>query len=111
MVAVHPAVDVVEALNKKADLPDGLDVVGAGEDALFVILIHLQILRQGHGADADEIRVHLVHHVGGIQGALAGVLPAAHAGHIELVDLDARRHGLDARLDLGLLGGPLAHEL
>lgn len=109
MVAVHPTGDAVEVLQEQANLPDGLNVVGPGEDALLIVLIHLQILRQGHGADADEVGVHLVHHVGGVQSTLSGILPPSHAGHVELVDLDACGHGLDARLDLGLLGDPLAH--
>ena len=111
MVAVHPAGDAVEVLQKQADLPNGLHIVGPGEQASLIVLVHLQILRQGHGADADEVGVHLVHHVGGVQGALAGVLPPPHAGHVELIDLNAGGLGLDAGLDLGLLGDPLPHAL
>ena len=111
MVRVHHTGDPVEVLDEQADLPNGLNIVGAGQDSGTVILIHLQLLRQSHGADADKIRVYLIHDVGSVQGRFPGKLPAAHTGHVELVDLDAGGLGLDTRLDLDLLGAALLHEL
>ena len=101
----------MQIFDKEPDLLDRLNIIGPGQQPLLVILIHLQVFRQGHGPDADKVRVDLVHHVGGVQGTLLGVLPPAHVGHVELVDLDARSHGLDARLDLVGLGHALPHEL